>query len=277
MFNDELILIFSGIVEKIANQKRLVQIARHIDPALPDSMVADHRILTSYFRNNHRLYDWINAILQNISTANIPGIRSFLYELEKAGLFFNHDTKCIEVLDKQKAKMPDWGLLQEGETAYAAIARIKLESTYDNDNEISDNFYKYAAKIIPKSYGRIWHQKSGNITAGFFPGDKVTLCLEVAFSILLNCIFFNLDLPINNFLQIRISCACDFINYSKETKYISGEVIRKINAMENLMQYNSVIIPESMYQQLEEKHQSFFMDTGVNEPEKIYQFSYKIG
>ncbi len=277
MFSDELILIFSGISEQIADQRRLVQIAKQIDPRLPNSMVADHRILTSYFRNNHRLYDWMNAVLKNISTANIPGIRNFLYQLEKINIFYNHNTRCLERLDKPEARKANWGLLSEGDSAYVALSRIKLENPKSVNSTTQENFYHFVRNIIPKNYGRIWNEKSGNITAGYYPGDKVTFCIESAFSILLNAIFFNLDLPEENFLRIRISCAVDFINYSHDTKYISGEVIKKINALENYMQYHSIIIPESMFLQLEEKHQPFFKVTGIVDPEPIYQFVYGIG
>ena len=84
MFSDELILIFSGISEQIADQRRLVQIAKQIDPRLPNSMVADHRILTSYFRNNHRLYDWMNAVLKIFPLPIFPEYAIFFINWKKS-------------------------------------------------------------------------------------------------------------------------------------------------------------------------------------------------
>lgn len=276
MFKDKIILMFSGMLENIADQNKLLKIAKLLDPDLPVNFIPDHRFITSHFRDNNRIYDWINGVLKRISAKNIPGLRKFLQALEQENKYYNHQTKCIEVLDTENRNSSNWGLLSENSREYISILRFKLNTT--NKNDINNKFYDFITPIILSHNGRIWNKNGPNVSAGFFIGDKIENGIDAAVEVLLNFIFFNLDTNnLKNNLNIKISFSSGFINFFTETKNIHGNAINTMDLLEKELIENTIIIPEYTYNQLEDYKQSFFIKGKKVKEKNYYKFKYEIG
>jgi hypothetical protein len=278
MFSEKTILIFTGMLEQIDDKQRVYNIAKFISPELREKKIDNVRNLTEYFVNKHRLYDWINSILNNMGYNNLPGIRSFLLELEQNNVFYNYETKCIEIFDRNKKAKENWGLISDGDKIYSCVARLKLDKPDTDEKFIYNEFYNFIKPKALSFHGRIWNFNNGNITIGFYPGDKITNCIDCIIDILLNmCIFNSWISPADKNLNIRISCVTEYINFTKQTKNIYGPAVLMLNLLEDRLENNTIIIHENLYLQLSKQKQNAFQVIGKEGDEYIYNFFYEIG
>jgi hypothetical protein len=278
MFDDKLILMFSGILESVAEQKKLYNIAKAIDPELPTMLFPDHRFLTTHFRSKNRLYDWITAVLNKTTSKKITGIRNFLKEMEKQGLYYNHTEKRIELTDETKRKEAGWGLLVEGDKYYASILRAEFESHEKPSKDLSSSFKNYALNHITNLGGRIWSFNDNVITAGFFTGEKEAACFNGAIDMLLNFIFFNLSSEeLTKTLSLKICATSDFITYNNKTENIYGPAVGMLDILKEYSDFNTIIINEKALERLGEHCINFFTPFDAIGDEKIFKFTYQIG
>ncbi len=278
MFSEKTILIFSGLLENIYNQEEILKTAKFIAPEIIYEPVKSIKDITEFFINKNRLYDWINAVLIKIGTANINGIRQFLSELENDRLFYNHETKCIESFENGAKNKPNWGLFSEGDKVYVCMARIKLTDKPAKQEQINTAFYNYIAPKISTYNGRIWNYNNGNMTTGFYIGDKTDSCIEAAIDILLSMVIFNTWYnQSEKRVNVRISCVTDFINYTNITRNIFGPAIGMLNLLEERMEDNTIIIHENLLKQLHPLKQKAFQNNGNIGDEQVFNFYTEIG
>lgn len=225
----------------------------------------------------------LNGNLLNGNVIVLNGLENFLYSLLRTGYYYDFKKKKLIAVTGDE-NLSNWGILVNGREYEIIIASIdickstELVKKYRQSviEKIYLSFFDFITKKINSYNGRIWSWAGDGGIIAFRKENGINKTIYCLMEILFTLPVFNLSIPIDEYISIRIASHMGKIKFNTETEKIVSDVINLACHIEKKVSSpNSIIITKDIFSKLDDKTKRIFIEHKSFENIITYKFNHE--